>query len=277
MSKDVKKGVSRRSFLTTSAGAVATGAALIGGGGIVKSIIKPKVAGAAITASYPYLPLYEENLPALAELGRVNMGLGGGCGLNGGKTLVQAIIDSGADVDGNWANFPIDMLAYGGGGVSSWGTICGALNGTLAIVCLICKANGYDFGAVSNALMQWYSETTLPTVENFPTYDIDNGVIRTVSDSPLCHVSISNFLSENDGTLAIKGARCSRVVGDTVAKAAELLNLCYYGNVADIPPFVPNETTAHCLSCHAGVDTVGKMDCNSCHPGYNHNPAKSGK
>lgn len=185
MSKDVKKGVSIRSFLTTSAGAVAAGAALIGGRSIVKSIIKPSIANATIPGDYPYVPLYEGDLPALAELGRQNMVAGGGCGLNGAKTLIHALIEAGAG--GDWGSLPVDMFGYGGGGVNGWGTICGALNGILAIVFLICKANGYSPNNVTDAVMKWYAETALPTEENFPGFD----KARTIADSPLCHVSIS--------------------------------------------------------------------------------------
>ncbi|MDM8557112.1 twin-arginine translocation signal domain-containing protein [Desulfococcaceae bacterium HSG7] len=148
----VTKTVSRRSFLARSAGTLTTGAAMIGGGSFVHEIIQSPKAHASAGQNYPYTHLYEYSLPDLAELGRLNMVAGGGCGLNGAKTMVDALIQ--AFPDSSWSSFPVELFSYGGGGANGWGTLCGALNGTLAIMSLICQHNDFNFPLIADALMK---------------------------------------------------------------------------------------------------------------------------
>lgn len=274
MSKDVKKGVSRRSFLTTSAGAVATGAALIGGGGIVKSIIKPKLAHAEDVGFWPY-PVGGLDVDLVRFYGKEGyysrLGGAGGCGYGGAIGLIYALREA---LPGSvWDDLPDVMFKYGSGGAAGWGTLCGSLNGALAVMTLACSS-----GDVRDDLMGWYTTAVLPTdrwneQDFLANYDPEGyEYASSVADSPLCHISVSTW-GKIAGVLmneAGKKARCSRVTGDTCAKAAELLNAYAAGSY--LKEFTTPEEYAHCLECHDaknGVlhDQQGKMNCVQCHKG----------
>jgi hypothetical protein len=187
-----------------------------------------------------------------------------------------------------WDLIPLGMYKYGSGGVAGWGTICGVLNGVMAVLNLI------DLhGKLGNELMGWYSTTLFPTA-NCDGYVAATGQVaipdvdvlaHTVSDSPLCHISISKWchaagVSVADTTvdgLKYKDDRCSKICADTAAKTAELIN-------EYVVSYVPSEDFAACLACHTQRnDQIGKMNCSGCHtndavlvPNY-HPAGKMGK
>ena len=134
--------------------------------------------------------------------------------------------------------------------------------------------------------MGWYSRTEFPTA-NCDGYVFENETVRkaaipdnevlahTVSDSPLCHISIGKWCraagvgikdTSADG-MRYKDDRCSKICADTAAKAAELIN--EYLDYNEIQPIyqMPSDT-AECLRCHGSgdrFDQVGQMDCLGCH------------
>ena len=95
----------------------------------------------------------------------------------------------------DWDLIPTGMFKYGSGGVAGWGTICGILNGAAAVLAMA----GYD--SLIGQVIGWYTLQSFPldTCEGFTAAsgfealaDIDVPA-HTVSDSPLCHISISKF------------------------------------------------------------------------------------
>ncbi|MCP4341883.1 MAG: hypothetical protein GY799_24115, partial [Desulfobulbaceae bacterium] len=96
---------------------------------------------------------------------------------------------------------------------------------------------------------------------------------HTVSDSPLCHISISKWCRAAGVSVAdlscenvkYKDDRCSKICGDAAAKTAELINeYVHYGAIAE--PFETPAGYVSCLDCHSGLkDQVGKMDCLGCY------------
>jgi hypothetical protein len=199
----------------------------------------------------------------------------GGCGHGGGQALVDALALA---VGYPWTELPNGLYRYAGGGVG-WGTICGALNGVIAVMGIL----GVN-GKLGNALMEYYSTADLPTdalegwVPCHPDYDncscAADGlpeVVTSVSGSPLCHVSVSTWAAAQGVTVKdpLKKVRCGRLVGDIAYKAVLLMNDYLVNDLAPAP-WEPAPEYADCYTCHTpGSETVpsqhGKMDCLECH------------
>lgn len=179
------------------------------------------------------------------------------CGFGSAAAFIIALIET-LGPGTEWDTIPEKMFDFANSGISGWGTICGALTGCFAVMRLVCPS-----GSVRNELIGWYTTALLPS-----EHWVDFTMPQTVADSPLCHVSVSTWakvagVAINTGD---KKQRCSRVTGDTAAKAAELLNE-YAANGAIVPQFEIPEEYAHCYDCHNNVlhDQQGKMNCVSCH------------
>lgn len=164
-----------------------------------------------------------------------------------------------------WNTIPLNMFQYGAGGAYSWGTLCGALNGSLAVINLAAK----DHASIGNELIGWYSLFPFPSNKHESYCKIKNQ-ITTVANSPLCHQSVSIWASAagariNDDS---KKDRCAKVTGDTAARTAELLNEYIEGKFT--PAYIAPEEYKHCLACHQGENSLlddeqGKFNCLECH------------
>ena len=78
-----------------------------------------------------------------------------------------------------YRSFPVEMMIYGAGGVAGWGSICGAVNGSAALISLFVK-NEDDIKRLVDELFLWYQETELPVyVPAKPALDIE--IARSVS------------------------------------------------------------------------------------------------
>ena len=261
-----QSNISRRSFLL-GAGATAVGVGIT------------RVPGTAFASEtlppLPWSDYYAELDPDDVRKRAFCLDGQGGCGHGGGQALIDALA---ARVGYPWTELPNGMYRYAGGGVG-WGTLCGALNGTIAVMGLL----GVN-GILGNAMMEYYSTTELPTdalqgwVPCHPDYDNCScssdplpEVATSVSDSPLCHISLSTWAAEQ-GVLVtdpLKKVRCGRLVADIAYKAALLLN-DHFLNQLNPPAWQPAEEYADCYMCHTpGSETVpsqnSKMNCVECH------------
>lgn len=265
--KPKKPQISRRSFLT-GAGAAALGV----------SIARAPIPAIADEPSpLPVLPwgTYYPTSGLDAEAIREQAfcrNKEGGCGYGGAQAILDALAD---EVGYPWTVLPkgpagVGLTSYGGGGVVGWGTICGALNGVIAVMGLL----GVH-GKLGNALMDYYCTAELPTaaLEGFqPECATDPlpAVVSTVSNSPLCHVSVSTWAEAQGVPVkdALKGVRCGRLVGDIAYRAVELMNEYFVSGLTPAA-WQPGEEYAECYSCHTQPDIVpsqsGKMDCLECH------------
>ncbi len=249
----------RRKFLTgfglLSATALAGGAALTG-----------LRAGAAESQAdtFPAWPWpYSELDPARsAEIGHAAY-YEGACCYGGFKAIIANL----AEVHGfPYTVFPMDMMRFGSGGVVGWGTICGTLNGAGAAINLVCP--NADATKLIGELMAWYTQTALPIY--VPSGQ--DATVRSVSDSPLCHASVSKWCAASQQTVssAARKERCARLVADVGAKATQLLN--DYFKQQFVVQYQPAPIVAACMSCHGSTamdDTLGKMNCTSCHAPHN--------
>lgn len=172
--------------------------------------------------------------------------------------------------DAGWDVIPPGMFIYGQGGAFGWGTLCGALNSSLAIIGMASK-NSANLG---NELLGWYTQNPFPS-KNHESYCAIKNQVTTIADSPLCHISVSKWVAAAGGksnnssvSEAGKKDRCAKVSGDVAAKTAELLNEDLAGTFT--ATYQPAANFSSCLHCHNGADSMrddeqGKMDCNICH------------
>lgn len=266
-----KQTLSRRSFLTGAG--IVTGAAVVAGTGL----IMPGKAEAAFSAlPWPYAPspgLVGVDLDLVKRRGHDFYGTYGGCMAGTGRALIATIMEKltpGSPEYLAWDSFPQDMFTYGGGGVSAWGTICGALNGAAYVICA-CAPNGTVATNLINDLFQWYCGFNFPSTDH-DLYDPYPGQTRTICNSPLCHASVSTWCMATGTKVSDspRSKRCAKVAGDVAGKAAELLNSYFYGTYATT--FVQPDPT--CSGCHVTGGSQKwvqmKATCNTCHgPGKN--------
>lgn len=158
---------------------------------------------------------------------------------------------------------PTMMTKYGEGGGVGWATLCGALNGSSMAINLVSK----DYSAIVNDLFFWYTKTAFPIYK--PTTPKVNISATSVSNSPLCHVSVTLWCeaAKAKSESPERAERCARLTADVAAQAVQLLNDYTEGKFK--ATYVVNPAVQTCGACHlkGGVieDARGKMDCVECH------------
>lgn len=122
---------------------------------------------------------------------------------------------------------PVDMFRYGAGGGAGWGTLCGALNGCGVVMNLVSK----DYFKLFHELIDWFTKFDFPS-DRHEEYCKFKNQVRTVSGSPLCSVSLFNWGMRSKEPIRGEAQRdrCSKLVGDTAAKAVEILNRYFEQN-----------------------------------------------
>jgi hypothetical protein len=144
-------------------------------------------------------------------------------------------------------------LNFGEGGVVGWGTLCGTLMGSAVAISL---AAGEDGKAIINDLMQWYSTTMQPVFE--PANPRASFKSKTVSDSPLCHISVGKWMSAEGKSLGSpeRKDRCARLAASVAFQSVIMLNDWHDGKYT---PAYKNKQSANgitsqnnCMACHDG-------------------------
>lgn len=238
-----EKSLSRRNFLAGAG--IATGAVVAAAAG--SGLIKPKSAEAAYTAlPWPYATTPGLDLALVKRRGYDNYFVGG-CMYGTGYALVQSLIDT---VGSPWDSLPMDMFKYGGGGISSWGTTCGAIHGAAWVIQACAGSNATN---VINDLFQWYCNFAFPSRdhESYAHYTQQG---TTISNSPLCHASSSHWCLTYDKRVngSERKDRCAKLAGDVAGKTAMLLNSLFAGTY--VPGFVQPDPT--CSGCHVGSNST---------------------
>ncbi len=164
-------------------------------------------------------------------------------------------------------SFPFHMFKYGHGGVGGYGTVCGTLNGTAALLGLLITDKSVRDKMIAD-VFKWYEKEPLPVFE--PQNSSNNYVIaKSISNSVLCHASNTNWcktagfkVDSNE-----RKERCRRMTADVAKKVATSLNRIFTNTY--LTDIYNDETTNTCLTCHSGEGKVNnvavKMRCNSCH------------
>ncbi len=232
--------LSRRIFLA-NAGKLAAGAAA-GAAGL--SLVAGSQGTVAAAAEAPQWPWTYKKLDPEAVYWKANAGyFQAGCSYGAFNALTS-------EAGPPYTTIPAGMMRFGEGGVSGWGSHCGALIGSSAFIGLVHKDPAV-YGKLINELTLWYAE-------------------ELGSGSPLCHVSVTEWAKKNGVKVESQERkdRCARLTGEVAKKTALLLNA---QSDAQFQPVVgPRASTVGCLSCHGkmGMENVRNgvlQDCTACH------------
>ncbi|MCK4910040.1 MAG: C_GCAxxG_C_C family protein [Thermodesulfovibrionales bacterium] len=236
--------ISRRDLLR-GAGAIAAGGAFAAAGGttLVGMAEASKQAGGAI---YPWK--YAKIDPDKAAMVAYNNWYRNFCSYGAASGI---IVPQRELVGGPWNSFPLMALKFGEGGVEGWGTLCGCLLGGSVAISL---AAGHDGKPMINDLMQWYSETMQPVFK--PKKPRARFKSKTVSGSPLCHISVGKWMKAEGKSLgsAERRDRCARLTASVSYKIATMLNDWadgkYKPSYTNKQSAVGITTQNNCTGCH---------------------------
>jgi len=158
-----------------------------------------------------------------------------------------------------YTSFPADAFVFLEGGQVGWGTICGSPAGANIVANLIIgprTAGAHEGHAISADIMQWYSETALPTFTP-QNPKISAQLVTTTSESPLCHLSVGKWMKAANQPLksAERKDRCARVAASTAYRVVELLNKWHDGSYEQTSDF----------SCAKENGITGQFNCTECH------------
>ncbi|HEY5548190.1 MAG TPA: hypothetical protein VIL17_01185 [Coriobacteriia bacterium] len=260
--------LSRRKFLA--------GAGAILGLAVMPSVLtKPEVAEAAASKDFPwsYTALDADKVARSAY----ETYYASGCMEATWWPIVKALADSDLpDAATTWGTLPKNMMKFGGGGVAGWGTLCGTLNGSCAIIAAVGGPT-----KISDEAMQYYAETPLPTngvdrsmraggwTPAGPNVPVDGPLVNvptSTANSQLCHASLSQWTMTTgsaDGTRQQKD-RCGKACYDMVFKTVTMLNAWKASGA--LPAGTLDASIAACqTACHTTPIAKGKMACDSCH------------
>ena len=281
---------SRRQFLKVGAGGLITGALLSGAGlhwaaGAQGTPTAPVSSNAASSGTAPNIPPpppgcapappwpYKKLDVALVRRRGYEAYFKYSCGYAAALALLQTLQETAA---GPWLGVHPEMFRYAKGGGLEWGTMCGALNASLAVLNLATA----KYEILGHELVGWYTQFPFPSAEHEAYANYKNQV-TTVSRSPLCHLSVGTWVAKVGARVHDKAKkdRCAKLSGDTAAKAAELLNAALENKT--VLEYRPAKEFSHCLACHQGEkslhdDEQGQFDCMPCHTDHDkkaQNPA----
>ncbi len=266
--------IARREFLRNAGFTAVAGAVALAGCApkkIVEEVVKE-------IPPHPW-PYPRIDVEAVRKLGHARY-YDNDCGYGSFAAIIETMREL---VGFPYTQIPTDMLGFGAGGVSGWGTTCGALLGAAAAINLMTTHE--DARKLVDQLLAWYSQTPFPSeISNdyaanhaylVAEYKTDQKLVSSVSHSPLCHVSVTNWCKESGFASGSKerSERCGRLTGDVAAKAVELLNEHRDGTFKAV--FKLSDETTGCMTCHkkgesypAGQFTQGKMECLDCHEAH---------
>lgn len=294
--KSVPADATRRQFLKTGVGGLVTGA-LLTGAALRPAANAESAATTTTAASAPTATSASANVPTSATLAdnippppagsvaappwpykKLDVALVRrrayeayfkySCGYAVSRALIQTLQET---AGGPWLGVHPEMFRYAKGGGLDWGTMCGALNASLAVLNL--ASAKYD--VLGNELVGWYTQFPFPSKDHEAYAQIKNQV-TTVSRSPLCHLSVGTWVAKVGGVRVhdkAKKNRCAKLAGDTAGKVAELLNAALENKT--VLEYKPAKEFSNCLSCHQGEKSLrdnqeGKFNCMPCHTDHEH-------
>lgn len=169
--------------------------------------------------------------------------------------------------------FPFSMLEANKGGISDWGTICGALYGAAAAFALFWGRD--ERTPMVNELFRWYEITALPIYNpGDAAQGVKGPIPSNVADSPLCHISVSKWCYQNkiEATSKERNERCGRLTADVSRKAIEILNRKIEQGKEFKSALPMQADVKYCGECHRTKGNEanwakGILDCRPCHSG----------
>ncbi len=243
------KGVSRRQVLAGT-GVLAATAAIAQFGGLLKSA--EATGGSTEKWPWPYKKLDPAKTAEIAykEWYRVFCG----------AAVINSVFSQLREKIGEpYKSFPADAFVFLEGGQVGWGTICGSPAGANIVANLIIGpriAGSPDAHHISADIMQWYSETALPTFAPKKPR-IGYKIPTTISNSPLCHISVGKWMKAADKALKTpeRKDRCARVAASTAYKLVGFLN-AWHDDTYE---------ASGVISCAKENGITGQFNCMECH------------
>ncbi len=267
LNKILEKDISRRSLLINAGkcgiGAAGLAALISGAPGLVA---KAEAKGSKTEKwPWPYVKLDPDKTAEIAynEWYRVFCG----------AAVISSIFSQLREKVGEpYKSFPIDAFVFLEGGMVGWGTVCGSNAGANIVANVIigpriagpeCE-HGHNIGS---DMLEWYSNTALPTfTPKEPKQKTE--IIKTTSNSPLCHVSVGKWMKASGFPLLSpeRKDRCARVAASVAHKLVMDLNAWKDGKYSPVSSWTPGKS----------VGITGQQNCNECH-GQNIPTAPSAK
>ena len=242
-----KSEMSRRGLLA-SAGIFAAGAALAQFGGLTANA--EAKSDAVVKWPWPYVKLDPVATAEIAYNEWYRLYCGG--------AVISSVFGQLRDkVGGPYKTFPIDAFIFLEGGISGWGTICGSNAGANIVTNLIIgpRLSGSNDGMLMGSeIMQWYSDASMPIyLPKEPK--VKDEIIKTTSDSPLCHISVGKWMKDSGKGLKSpeRRDRCARVSASVAYHLVELLNEWKdgkYETTGEIPSECGITAQHNCTDCH---------------------------
>jgi hypothetical protein len=260
----MKKGMMRREFLGLGCG---TAGYFLGSSAGANSLASEQ--GTVPLFPWKYKELNVEAAKARAYKGYFNAG----CMFGVFESVAGTVAES---LGKPYTDFPFALSAYGGGGVASWGALCGTCNGAAMAISLFHQ--GEMRTKLIHEVFSWYESTKLPVFVPEAPVKVrrDFMILPSRPDSVLCHVSITRW-AKVSGLASFspeRTERCARLVADVAGFVAEALN-----KVQDqtTPKMLMSEVASGCLGCHAQgkqapnePEVVSRMTCTTCHKDAHH-------
>jgi hypothetical protein len=158
-----------------------------------------------------------------------------------------------------YISFPSDAFVFLEGGQVGWGTICGSPAGANIVANLIIgpRIDGATAGhQIAEDIMEWYSTAEMPVYKPKQP-KITAKIPTSVSNSPLCHLSVGRWMKTANKHLGSpeRKDRCARVAASTSYKLVELLNAWKEGGYEAESDF----------SCGKEYGITGQQNCMDCH------------
>lgn len=252
--KLLERRLSRRTLLRAgqyTLGAAALGAVTSSTPGL-GSRAAAAVSGPAEKWPWPYVKLDPQKTAdiAYAEWYRVFCG----------AAVISAIFGQLREKVGEpYRSFPNDAFMFLEGGVSGWGTLCGANAGANIVTNMILGpriAGSEDGMLMGSELLQHYASTAMPTyVPKEPR--VTSEIPKTVADSPLCHLSVGKWMKAANKELGSpeRRDRCARLTASMASQTVTLLNAWKDGKYKTkgvVPAKQYGIQAQHdCFDCHA--------------------------
>ena len=128
-----------------------------------------------------------------------------------------------------YASFPVHMMKYGHGGIAGFGSVCGTINGAAAVIGLFVSDKKQRDSLVTG-LFRWYERTEFPIFTPEKAI-LDSEIPVSVSDSVLCHASLTNWAKASGHQIHDKERkeRCRRLSADIAAQTTIILNEFFSG------------------------------------------------
>lgn len=205
-----------------------------------------------------------------------------GCMYQVFHSVIAMLASSDSPDAAKFAAIPTALAAYGWAGVLGQGTICGNLNAIGMLVNILDDIND-QASAIVDATYRFYEQKTWPRedkafIEGIGSTDEKTLLVgaSSVSNSILCHSSISNWSKASGLPFSKKGERCFRLSATVVYELVDLLNRAHAGeNIATLAGASISEMTEQCQMCHNASDPMPpassvktNMECTTCHTGH---------